>query len=133
IQEHVGGEFVRGNWHEALGVVMVLLGLGLIVGLAGLLSGRANPDREGGGGTSTPAAANSHPLPHGRGSPRFAALPLALSAAAAVAAQFLGAGAERELVAAAPLEQLPHQSGHSKGTDEPIPDQAAAMLTPDAA
>ena len=32
LQEYAGHEYVRGQWHEALGVAMVLLGLGLIVG-----------------------------------------------------------------------------------------------------
>ena len=41
LQEHVGSEYVRGNWHEALGVAMVLFGLGLIVALAHLMTPRA--------------------------------------------------------------------------------------------
>src|SRR5262245_61831756 len=40
LQEHAGIEYVRGHWHEGLGVAMVLLGLLFIVLLAGLLNPR---------------------------------------------------------------------------------------------
>ena len=55
IQEHVGTEYVRGDWHEALGVAMVLLGLLLIVLLAGVLDRRSNGEQ--------PLGTSPQPLP----------------------------------------------------------------------
>jgi len=53
------------------------------------------------------------------------------SAIATVAAQFLGVGVEQEVVATAPLDQIPHQIGQWKGTDLPVPADVAEMLTAD--
>src|SRR5262249_23615899 len=39
LQEHAGPEYVHGAWHDGLGIGMVLLGLGLIVGMASLMAG----------------------------------------------------------------------------------------------
>jgi EpsI family protein len=161
LQEHAGPEYVRGNWHEALGVAMVLLGLGLIVALAALLGRKAdpspNPSPAGGGEQATsppsliPASSRDRNAEARSRSERSyqteardagptakgvrglgSSLLLTLSAAAAVAAQFLGAGAERELIAAAPLDQIPYRVGRWEGADEPVPEEVAAMLTPDA-
>jgi EpsI family protein len=110
---------------------MVLLGLGLIVGLASLIGGRA-PVREGEAPAEPNAPARQEPRPPGQGN-RIATLFLACAAFATVAAQFLGAGAEQELVAAAPLEQIPTRLGRWDGTDVPVPDELREMLTPDAA
>jgi EpsI family protein len=133
LQEYVGAEYLRGHWHEALGVAMVLFGLALIVGLAGLLSVRGNAaSREGGETASPPATTSSHRLPDGRGSSRFAFLLLTCSLVVTVAAHFLGAGAEQELVAAAPIDQIPQSLGSWKGADRPVPDEVRDMLTADA-
>src|SRR5207248_6595097 len=43
VQETAGRNYIQGGWHDALGVAMVLLGLGLILGLAKLLGGWKNP------------------------------------------------------------------------------------------
>jgi EpsI family protein len=128
LQEHAGADFVRGNWHEGLGIGMVLLGLGLIVALAGAI-GRAIPSPN-----PLPGAERglSPPSPAGKGVGGLGFLALACSALATVAAQFLGAGAEEELVAAAPLDQIPHRIGAWEGTDVPVAHEVAEMLTPDA-
>jgi EpsI family protein len=91
-----------------------------------------------------PPDTNSHPLPSTqekslrteqffltkrRGSPGII---LAISAVATVAAHFLGSGTQQELVAVAPLEQIPQVIGDWKGTDAPVPDEINAMLTSDA-
>jgi EpsI family protein len=124
LQEHAGADFVRGHWHEGLGIGMVLLGLGLIVLLAGLLAGR-----EISGG---PSGGEDHPRADARGSPRLATLVLFCAGVATVAAQFLGAGAEEELVAAAPLDEIPRRVGQWDGTDVPVPAEITEILTPDA-
>jgi EpsI family protein len=137
LQEHAGAEFVRGQWHDGLGVAMVLLGLGLIVALAAVLGGKKltprpaetpppTPSPAGGGGFAPPSLS-------GRGVGGLGLALLACSAVATVVAQFLGVGAEQELVAAAPLDRVPHTIGRWSATDEPIPDEIAGMLTYDAA
>jgi EpsI family protein len=174
LQEQAGPEYVRGHWHEALGVAMVLVGVGLIVGIAALLGSRANPAREQGKGVGTPSPlagegserservggqsstrgsgdpspadsasqtplpssargeGDTHPVADAPGSPRWAALLLLCSAVATVAAQFLGAGAEEEIVAAAPLDQIPRTIGRWEATDLSVPPEITEMLTPDA-
>jgi EpsI family protein len=127
IQEHLGAEFVRGHWHEALGVAMVLLGLGLILFLA----------RLGGDSRCCQLAAKPSTATLVPASPamRFHFLTFVLLAGsfiATIAAQFLGAGAQQELVAAAPIDQIPQQLGRWKGNDVPVTDEIREMLTADA-
>jgi EpsI family protein len=57
---------------------------------------------------------------------------LVVSLIATIAGQFLGTGAEQELVAAAPIEQIPMRLGRWKGTDVPVPEEVKEMLTADA-
>ncbi len=135
LQEHAGPEFVRGHWHESLGIGMVLLGLGCILGLARLL--HANPERQRRDKISNHPVAGlqgaiSPMLPTDPGSPRFAAVLLILSALTTVTAQLLGRGVEQEVIATAPLEQIPHKLDRWDGTDLPVPQEIAEMLTPDA-
>jgi EpsI family protein len=125
LQEHVGQEYVRGQWHEGLGIAMVFLGLGLIVGLASLLGRSANA--ESGGEVKVPP-----PVANSWRSPRLAMVLLALGAAATITAQFLGVEAEQELVASAPLEQIPLRIGRWEGIERPVPEEISAMLTSDA-
>ncbi|MCE9568222.1 MAG: EpsI family protein [Planctomycetes bacterium] len=125
IQEHFSTEYVRGNWHEAFGVVMVLVGLGLLVALASLMAPRSNPQGERGLCLAPPSFS-------GKGVGGLGSnLLLVCSAIASVAAQFLGVGTEQELVAAAPLDQIPHQIGRWKATDLPVPEDVSEMLTAD--
>jgi EpsI family protein len=56
---------------------------------------------------------------------------LALSVLATVAAQFVGIGAEREVVATAPLAEIPLQLGPWKGKDLAVPNYVTEMLTYD--
>src|SRR5262249_27236035 len=57
---------------------------------------------------------------------------LSVSLLATVAAQIHGSGAEQELVAAVPLDQIPLRIGRWQGTDEPVPGEITEMLTQDA-
>jgi EpsI family protein len=134
LQEHAGADFVRGDWHEALGIGMVLLGLGLIVLMAGLLDRRANPSQPPppeGEGENAGRALTPPSLP-GQGVGGLGFLALACAAVATIAAHFLGTGAEQELVAAAPLDEIPRQIGRWEGTDVPVPSEVRELLTPDA-
>ncbi len=130
LQEYVGKEYIRDDWHEGLGVVMVLLGLGLIVLLARLMTSTPTPAM---GETSPPELPPESPPESPR---RFARSPvstvlLACAATATIASQILGSAAEREVVAVAPLEKIPLQLGRWKGEDLEVPADIVEMLTPD--
>jgi EpsI family protein len=125
LQEYAGPDYVRGQWHEGLGIGMVLLGLGLIVGLAALLKPRVAAARSG-------ALEPMEPAPLRVAATRFATILLVCSALATIAAQVLGTGAEQEVLAVAPLDQIPMQIGRWEGTDIPVPEEVAEMLTADA-
>jgi EpsI family protein len=133
LQEHVGAAYVRGHWHEALGVVMVLLGLLLIVLLAELLDHRAKLNRSETEAPAAPSVSNAFPSfserPH---SPRLAAALLVAVLAATLSAQFLGSGVEQDIVAAAPIEDVPLRVGRWNGADIPVPDEVRELLTADA-
>jgi EpsI family protein len=125
LQEHAGAEYVRGHWHEALGVAMVLFGLGLIVILANLLAAVKK---------SSQVEAVEADMVHSI-RPRYRVASTALLTAsfvATLAAQFLGSGAEQELAAAAPIDQIPQRLDRWKGTDVPVPEEIRSMLTADA-
>jgi EpsI family protein len=131
VQEHIGAEYIQGHWHEALGIGMVLVGLALVVGLAKLIGRKQQGEKGSGGEGETNTVRGSFspsPLLH-----FCPSLVLALSAVATVAAQFLGAGTEQELVVSAPIDQVPYRLGNWKGKDLPIPDYVREMLTFDAA
>src|SRR5262249_8309166 len=112
IQEHAGRAYLRGSWHDALGVAMVLLGLGLVLLLARALGkNEANlpprPPSLRGRGEESPGA-DSPPSLAGKGAGGLGLCTiLAVSAAATVAAQLLGSGAEGDVVASAPLDEVP--------------------------
>jgi EpsI family protein len=123
IQERAGADYVRGNWHEALGVLMVLLGLALIVGLAHLMRPR----------TPAPAPGTvSSPDRFRFARPRAATVVLIGSAVATAGAQVLGTGAEEEVLASAPIERIRHDLGPWRGTDLPVPEDVRGILAADA-
>lgn len=126
IQEHIGADYIRGNWHEALGIAMVLLGLALIVGLAGLLGGRPAPGEPPG-----PLAARYDHTPRTLLFSRLSATLLCGSLMATLVGHFLGVGTEEALVAAAPIDEISLQIGNWKGIEEPVPEEVASMLTAD--
>jgi len=125
IQEQLGSTYVRGNWHEALGVGMVLLGLGVIIALATVLERlKARPDeRESEGSAAIMSGSVWGDRRH-----LAACLILICSALAAVSSQYLGSGADTQPVLAAPLEQISHKIGRWTATDLPVPDDVAATL-----
>ena len=156
IQESVGTHYVLGVWHEALGVVMILLGLALILALARLFERPAGSGEENAKLFSptldpvdvAPANPRTPPAPPktggeketpsfkaGEKTPRrglaLAAL-LALSASATGAAQFLGEGVEQTVAATARLEDLPATIGDRTGRDLPVDERVTQTLTYDA-
>jgi len=130
LQEYVGVAYVRGYWHEALGVAMVLLGLLLIVFLAGLFERRANavrPEPK----NSPPPAVTSYTRSR-RGSPILATALLVSALVASITAQFLGSGVEQDIIAAAPIEDIPLRVGRWNGADVAVPEEVRELLTADA-
>lgn len=132
LHEYVDPELVRGVWHEALGVGMIVLGLGSLVGLARLLGPRTDgPARA----RATDAVGRLEPpkgIRKAGGTGPLAAMLLA-TAGATVAAHFLGEQAEQEIIATAPLADIPLRLGRWTGTELPVPDDVATMLTFDTA
>ena len=121
IQEHVGQEYMTGNWHEALGFAAVLVGLFLVLLAAEGL------------GKAAPADPPADPLPPPR--PGFSGLLAAglLAVGAAVAA---GAGVKAALAVAATgqtaaVDRLAPELGGWKAVDQPIPPEVTDLLTPD--
>ena len=149
LHAYVDPELIRGNWHEALGIAMIFLGLGGILGLARWLDPRNphNPDRAVSGADrphpTTSRADRPHPTTSGADGPtagrprgagrRVAAAVLVASAAATVAAHVLGWEVEREIAATAPFHEIPARLGRWVAHDLPIPDEVAGMLTFDTA
>jgi EpsI family protein len=127
LQEHAGTEYVRGYWHEGLGVAMVLLGLALIVALANWVVGWRSGIQPAPSVLSD-ARTSTVPTP----GPLFAPIILVGAFIATVTAQLLGVSAEEELVAAAPIDQIPLRIDRWKGNDVPVPEEVSQMLTADA-
>lgn len=133
LQEKAGQQYIQGRWHDALGIGMILLGLLLVLGLAKLMRTRNSSfcsqtkqlerrDEAVGytrSGQSFPA--------------RFAVVMLGIVVVAVAAAQITGAKVEAELVASAPLEQIPDRIGAWKSSPAPIPEAVTGMLTYDTA
>ena len=70
LQEHAGPEYIAGHWHEALGIGMVLVGLGLVVGLAKWIGPKPNPSpgpSPGKGGEGSPEPVLAPPSLLGKG------------------------------------------------------------------
>lgn len=127
IQEWVGPAYIQGDWHEALGFAMVLVGLVLVLGLARLLGGKEEE-------TPSPAAA---PAVGPVDRPGFAAwLPAALvvvAVAATASLAWLGRTAEEHSAEAAPLHDVSQSLGGWTGTEQPVPTVVTDLLAPDQA
>lgn len=127
IQEWFDSKYIQGTWHEMLGILMIFLGLGFILGLAGLLDRRKKPEPA----VRTASPPSETPVRNWGRTPAFAAVLLGLSAIGCLAAQFLGQGAEHGVVANAPLDQIPLTIGNWKGTEQPVQEFITEMLTYD--
>lgn len=102
IQEWFGSRYIQGDWHEALGIGMIFVGLGFVMFIASLLERETQDASPSPDSTSTkfePAALPSRAT--------FAASAILLLALiATISAQILGLKAESSVVATAPLEQI---------------------------
>ena len=138
IQEHIGQQYIVGDWHEGLGVAMILIGLGLIVLLARMMQGN-EPIPEPTTTDETPPGS-----PYARAAVWAGAAILASASIATLASQFMGKGQQIEFVATAPLDDIPmtlvkqssrtsRKSGQWKGIDMPIDAYVSEMLTYDRA
>lgn len=137
IQEWIGAAYIQGNWHEALGIGMVFLGLGVVVGLANLLDRRKAIDEAANLPTQEPSP-ETVSTPEGSTriarsfASEYAALGiLALAAITTITAQFVGQSAEQQLVATAPLDELPLAIGKWTGEPHEVSDYVTELLTYD--
>ena len=127
IQETFGAEYIRDEWHEALGFAMVLVGLAGVLAAAHLLGRLATPWAE--------AVDNSEDGTVGR-SPLLPWLVAGLLAASTLGTGYavhLGWRAVDESLASVPLDRLPLRLGTWEAKrDEPIPEEVTSKLGQDA-
>lgn len=115
IQEWFGSDYIQGDWHEALGMLMVLLGIALEIGLALVLEPPKTPRPKVPDELDNPITSQNQWSPSGTSlNVVLATVVLALSGIATIAAQFLGLRLESEVVANAPLQEIPAQLGSWK-------------------
>jgi len=122
IQEWLGEKYIRGEWHEALGLGMVFLGLGIIVQVSKLLGKPAVTEPAG------------EPLPASR--PGFGgALGLAAALLTAVLSGIaiaVGISANSNLEAKAPFDEIPITLGEGttswRGKVLEVPEYVKEML-----
>ena len=130
IQEYMGVEYIRGYWHDALGIAMIVLGLFVVLGLTRVI--RPNPTSQRAPDPSAdPVSAVSAPA----ASPwptRMVMMVLSLTLLATAAAQYLARRAISPDETPPPqLESIPLKLGPWIGTDLPVPDDVAQALTAD--
>lgn len=136
IQEAIGGAYIRGGWHDALGLAMVLVGLGGICLVAGWLG-------RGGAKAAHPAAPNDATGPADAVALDRPVRPRWGPAAAAVVLVIGGVGAAVGGWRAAPpgavdepapdLTAVPHRLGDWAGEDRPVPEHIVTTLQSDVA
>jgi EpsI family protein len=124
IQEEFGPAYIQGDWHEALGLAMVLVGLVLVLGMARVLAVRseetAPPVPDGPGGE--PGAGWRTAVPAGL---------LVLGAVVTVGFALAGRTAEERGAESAPLGEVATTLGEWKGESRPIPPAVTDLLAPD--
>lgn len=126
IQEWAGADYVRGDWHEALGVAMVLVGLGLVLGIASWFGEPREPGEVPTSGEPTNFPAKAWPG-------RVAAAVMVAGVAGSVVAGLGGSAAESRAAVAAPLGDIGLTLGPWRGTEQPVPAYVAETLGFDAA
>jgi EpsI family protein len=119
IQEWAGDQYIRGDWHEGLGVVMVLVGLGAICLLAARLKVPAQV-------VDMPPA--PVPVPRASRLVPASAVALTLAVLAAGAAAWVGGSARPTATPTPALAELPLALGDWTGTDRPVPPHVTEQL-----
>ncbi len=117
IQEWAGDKYIRGDWHEALGLVMVLVGLGAICWLAARLKKPVAATAA----VEAPAARVSRLVP-------ASAVVLAVAVVAAGVAAWQGGSAKPAATPTPALADLPLTLGDWTGTDRPVPPHVSESL-----
>lgn len=133
IQESVGAEYIQGAWHEALGFLMVFVGLALVLGLAELIDTKKADAVEPPASEATPPVEVLSPTPALTvGVAGWVAVAiLVLGVCGTVTAEFLGRSTAQTVAASAPLEQLPRTIENWKSRDVPILKEVTDLLTYD--
>lgn len=130
IQETFGAAYIRDDWHEALGFVMVLVGLAGILLLASALAKLATPwTSSGGSAGASPSQSSPSRYRILNGLIAVLLVASAVGTGYAVRLGWLAVGAS---VANVPLDRLPLRIGpwQAKG-DEPIPADVTERLVQD--
>ncbi len=122
IQEWAGGQYIRGEWHDALGFALILLGLAGIVGIARALGRPAN---------GVAQAVSNYP----ERAPPWASIIIALlllgGLTGGALTYSLGSSRGTAVVQNAPLERLPMTLDDWRGQDRPVDDSITALLGQD--
>ena len=121
IQEHIGRDYIRGEWHDTLGFALVFVGLGAISLIARAMS--------------QPSVVVRHSDQAQVPTPRWASILIAgmlLGGIVSAAVTYpLGSSREEAVMQNAPLEQLPLHIGSWQGEDRPVSDEITALLGQD--
>lgn len=130
IQEAAGAEYIRDGWHDGLGFVTVLVGLGVVLLLAKLIGPRPKPVA-----VVPPAAEVSDRtlIPPARWAATVASVTLLLGLTATLAAVWHGRTLVPSPVPTPPLDDLSEELGGWTVTARPpVPPHVAELLQPDA-
>ena len=123
IQEHAGREYIRGDWHDALGFALIFVGLACIMAVAAALHRFV----------SIPSALPKvvEATPPVRGVQNTVAFLVILGISLGAVAYDHGSAREQASAELAPLEQIPLQFAGWHGDDQPVPDSISATLGQD--
>ena len=122
IQEHAGRDYIRGDWHDALGFALVFVGLGAILGISRVLRHSSFVIRP-------PEHPVASPVP--RWAASVISTLLIAGVVGGVLAYSLGSSREEAVAQSAPLDQLPLAFGGWRGEDRPVPEEVSALLGQD--
>ena len=123
IQEHAGREYIRDDWHDALGFALIFVGLGCIVGVATVLHRFVSIP------LTVPKVEEE--TPPVRGASTTVARLVLIGIALGGVAYYHGSARDDVIAELAPLEQIPMQFAGWHGDDQPVPDSISATLGQD--
>lgn len=129
IQESIGSEYIRDDWHEGLGFIMIFVGLALILLLAKLLGPRAIPAEVA---APVPSSVPS-PILETRSGGWLPAGLLGFGILLTGAGFYLGQTVEEQAAVNAPLDDISRTLPGWTGIPLPIPPVVTELLAPDVA